>query len=217
MKLFPHSSRSGLSALRVAGHTLLEMVFVMSLLVVVVMALMAAHLVGLRESQWVESKCGASDSSRRLLNQLPVDVRSSKMWFIGNMNGTNFTIITNNSEGTALKLFQTTNGSQGILYYFDLSDAANNNGKLLRTSTTNWQPVVLASNLVNWLGGGYVFKVEDYNGQRATNDVDCNSYKRIIHVTLQFCQFQYPLTQVGTNGLYDYYKMEFRVTPHLPE
>lgn len=217
MKLFPHSSQSDLSDLRVAGHTLLEMVFVMSLLVVVVMALMAAHLVGLRESQWVESKCGASDSSRRLLNQLPVDVRSSKMWFIGNMNGTNFTIVTNNSEGTALKLFQTTNGSMGILYYFDLSDAANNNAKLVRTTTTNWQPVVLASNLVNWLGGGYAFVVEDYNGMRATNDVDSNSYKRIIHVTLQFCQFQYPLTQVGTNGLYDYYKMEFRVTPHLPE
>jgi hypothetical protein len=210
-------SNSNAPHCRIAGHTLIEMVFVMSLMVVVVMALMAAHLVGLRQSQWVESKSGASDTSRRLLNQLPVDVRSSKMWFVGSMNGTNFTITTNSSRGAALKLFATTNGSVAILYYFDLSDAANNNGKLLRTSTTNWNPVVIASNLVNWLGGGYTFNVEDYNGLPATNDADSMSYKRIIHTTLQFCQFQYPLTQVGTNGLYDFYKTEFRVTPHLPE
>lgn len=197
--------------------TLVEMIFTMSLLVVVVMALMAAHLIGLRESQWVESKSGANDTSRRLLNQLPVDIRSSKMWFVGNMNGTNFSIITNNSQGTAIKLFQTTNGSVAILYYFDLSNSNNSDGHLLRTSTTNWNPVVVASNLVNWLGGGYCFTVEDYNGQPATNDADSMSYKRIIHATLQFCQFQYPLTAVGTNGLYDYYKIDFRATPHLPE
>lgn len=200
-----------------AGGTLIEMIFTMSMLVVVVMALMAAHLVGLRESQWVESKSGASDTSRRLLNQLPVDIRSSKMWFVGNMSGTNFNIITNSSQGTALKLFQTTNGSVAILYYFDLVNSNNSDGHLVRVSTTNWNPIVVASNLVNWLGGGYSFAVEDYNGHAATNDADSMSYKRIIHTSLQFCQFQYPLTAVGTNGLYDYYKIEFRVTPHLPE
>ncbi len=209
---FPITTRCGERA-----GTLIEMIFVMSLFVVVVMALLGAHLIGLRQSQWVESKSGASDTSRRVLNQLPVDIRSSKMWFVGNMNGTNFNINTNSSQGTAIKLFNTTNGSMAILYYFDLSNSNNSDGRLLRTSTTNWSPVTVASNLVNWLGGGYSFQVEDYSGQPATNDADSMSYKRVIHTTLQFCQFQYPLTAVGTNGLYDYYKIEFRVTPHLPE
>ncbi len=202
---------------RLAGGTLIETIFAVSLLVVVVMALMSAHLIGLREDQWVESKSGASDTSRRILNQLPVDVRSSKMWFIGSISGTNFNIVTNNSQATALELFETTNGSQAIIYYFDLSNSNNSDGHLLRTTSTNWNPIVVCSNLVNWLGGGYSFNVEDYNGSPATNDATTKSYKRIIHVALQFCQFQYPLTQVGTNGLYDYYKMEFKVTPHLPE
>jgi hypothetical protein len=98
-----------------------------------------------------------------------------------------------------------------------LSNSNNSDGRLYRASTTNWNPVCLASNLVNWLGGGYSFAVQDYNGNPATNDIDSTSYKRVIHTKLQFCQFQYPLTDVGTNGLYDYYKIEFRVTPHLPE
>jgi hypothetical protein len=199
------------------ASTLIETMFASSFMVVLIMALMAAHLVGLRQNQWVESKSGASDTSRRLLNQLPVDVRSSKMWFIGSIAGTNFSIITNDSRGSALALFQTTNGSQAIYYYFDLSNSNNSDGHLLRTSSTNWNPVVVCSNLVNWLGGGYTFNVENYNSQPATNDGDSTSYKNLIHVTLQFCQFQYPLTAVGTNGLYDYYKIEFRVTPHLPE
>lgn len=202
---------------RMAGATLIETIFAVSLLVTVVMALMAAHLVGLREQQWVESKSGASDTSRRLLNQLPVDIRSSKMWFVGNMSGTTFNIITNSSAGTALRLFETTNGSASITYYFDLGNTANNDGHLMRMSSSNSTPVVVASNLVNWLGNGYAFNVEDYNGMPATNDMDSKSYKCIIHLDLQFCQFEYPLTQVGTNGIYDYYKLEFKVTPHLPE
>jgi hypothetical protein len=82
---------------------------------------------------------------------------------------------------------------------------------------TNWNPVVCASNLVNWLGLGYSFNLEDYSGKPATNDANDTTYKCIIHLDLQFCLFRYPLTPVGTNGLYDYYKMEFRATPHLPE
>jgi hypothetical protein len=58
---------------------------------------------------------------------------------------------------------------------------------------------------------------ENYDGTVATNQGNGRNYKGVIHVKLQFCQFQYPLTPVGTNGLYDYYKMEFRATPHLPE
>jgi hypothetical protein len=200
-----------------AGHTLIEMIFTMSILVMVIMALLAANYLGMSQSQWVESKCGSSDSSRRLLNQFPVDVKSSKMWFLGNMTGTNFVINTNSSQGTAVELFLTTNGSQGIVYYYDLSNTNNNDGHLLRTVSTNWNPVVVASNLVNWLGNGYTFNIEDYTGSPATNGANNNSYKCIIHLDLQFCLFRFPLTAVGTNGLYDYYKIEFRATPHLPE
>jgi hypothetical protein len=115
-------------------------------------------------------------------------------------------------------LNETTNGSAYVLYYFDLSNSNNSDGHLVYNKTnTVWNPVVISSNLVNWLSNGYAFYVEDYNGNIITNSGGSKGYKQVIHVKLQFCLFQYPLTVVGTNGLYDYYKIEFRATPHLPE
>ncbi len=200
---------------RRAAFTLVEGLVSSAILVVIIAALVSAHLVGLRLDQLVESKGGASDSSRRVLNQLPADIRSAKMWSIGNISGATVTPVAGGTaqQGTALQLYETTNGSQYILYYFDVSGLSANNGTLLRTSSTNWNPVIIASNLINTL----YFVAENYNGVVATNEGNSMAYKNVIHTTLQFCQFLYPLTQVGTNGLYDYYKMEFMATPHLPE
>jgi len=197
------------------GHTLIEMMFSISILVVVMMALTSANLLGMREAQLLESKCGASDSTRRTLQQLTTDIRSAKMWSLGNMSGTNYVANANGGQqiGTALQLCQTTNGSQYTLYYFDLSDTNNSNGKLCRTASTNWSPVVLASNLINTL----YFTSENLNGQIQTSEGTSKSYKNVIHTTLQFCLFQYPLTPVGSNCLYDSYQMDLRATPHLPE
>lgn len=201
-----------------AGFTLIEAMLASSIMVLVIAALLSAHIMGLRQNELLESKAGASDTSRRVLNQLPVDIRSSKMWFVGNMSGTNFVANTNITAGTAIQLCTTTNGSSYILYYFDLSNSNNSDGHLLRYISASGSTVLLASNLVNWLGGGYSFRIEDYNGTPAVDTgTPGRSYKSVIHTTLQFCQFQYPLTAVGTNALYDYYKIEFKATPHLPE
>ena len=210
----PARPRRGTSA-----FTLVEMMFSLFIFGLVMAALLSAHLLGMRENQLIESKCGANDASRRVLSQLPEDIRSAKMWKIGSWSGTAFTTIANNSaqNGPALQLFQTTNNSAFVLYYFDLADAANNNGKLMRFTSANTNLTCLGSNLVNWLGNGYSFVAEDYQGTVATNQGSSMAYKNMIHAKLQFAQFQYPLTPVGTNGLYDFYKMEFKATPHLPE
>ncbi len=203
---------------RRAGGTLIEIMFAVTIMTMLIIGIMSAHLLGLREDQWVESKAGASDSSRKVLQQLPRDIKSSKMWFIGNMSGNTFVIASNSAQGTALQLFESTNGSAYVLYYFDLTYSNNNDVHLMRNATnTVWSPVLLASNLVDWLNAGFTFHVEDFNGNLATNRGTSNGYKQVVHTTLQYCLFQYPLTPVGTNGLYDYYKMEFRATPHLPE
>jgi hypothetical protein len=187
--------------------------FASSIMAILVLWLVASQLVGFRMGQLVDSKSGASDSSRKALQQLATDIRSCKMWNIGSLSGTNFTGITSGAvQGSALQLCQTTNGSQFTIYYF-VNNGANNN-VLMKTSVANWNPATVCSNLLDDL----YFTAEMYNGQIQTNSVNnVNSYKNIIHVTLDFCQFQYPLTQVGTNGLYDFYKLDIRATPHLPE
>ena len=198
----------------ISGHTLLEMMFVSATLVIVVMALMSANLMGWNEYQLVQSKAGASDTSRLVLSQIPTDIRSAKMWAIGDMDGTTFTSVSNGVlQGTALQLCSTTNGTQYTIYYFDTNDVANKNGVLKKISSGSSNTIILASNLINTL----YFRAENYNGVVQTNDAVGQSYKNVIHTTLQFCQFQYPLTKVGTNYLYDYYRLDFRVTPHLPE
>jgi hypothetical protein len=182
------------------------------IMVMVVMALFAAQLVGFRLGQLVDSKSGASDSSRIAIQKLVTDIRTAKMWGIGNLDstGTNFVAITNGLlQGPVLQLNQTTNGSQFTIYYFNT-----NNGTLMRSAIPGWSPTLICSNLIDNL----YFTAEDYAGNpKNISLVNVNNYKNIIHVKLDFCQFQYPLTQVGTNQLYDFYKLEFRITPHLPE
>ena len=205
-----------------AGYTLVEMMFVVAIISMIVIALLSSQLIGFRLDQLVQSKCGASDSSRRTLQQLPVDIHSAKMWKIGNCgaNGANFIAITNGSplQGPALELFDTNNsaGSPYGIYYFT-NYGGNVGGVLMKTLSSSGTTTVVASNLFE-ASGNYFFYAEDCTGTPITNSLaNVNLYKNVIHVTLNFYQFQYPLTQVGTNGLYDYYKMEFRATPHLPE
>ena len=74
----------------------------------------------------------------------------------------------------------------------------------------NGTPREIASHLTNSL----TFAAETFDGNIA-NDL---SDRNVIRFTLDFLQYQYPLTKVGPGGgyLYDRYKRDFRVTPHVP-
>ncbi len=200
-----------------AGFSLIEAMFVSAITVVVVGGALSAHFLGLRESQLLESKAGANDTARRSIGQLLNDIRASKGYLLGTMSGTNFIPITNGIlQGTGLQLYsavistnQIVNTNQTILYYFDSSQVASANGLLWRLPSSTGVPVVSESNLINTL----YFTSEDYMGNTQT----VRSFKGVIHATLQFSQFLYPLTAVGSNGLYNYYRIDCRATPHLPD
>ena len=202
---------------REQGMSFIEMMFTMLLMTVIIGGLMSVNFLGWREESLLETKAGASDASRRAVNQLLYDIRSAKGFDIGNMSGTNFTVITNgNLQGAGLKLYQiviTTNqlidASRFLLYYFDGSQSNSNNGLLWRVNSTNGSPAVQVSNLINTL----YFTSEDYLG----NTQSVRTYKGVVHATLQFSQFMYPYAAVGSNGLYDYYRIDCRATPHVPD
>jgi prepilin-type N-terminal cleavage/methylation domain-containing protein len=205
---------------RFSGFTLLELLIAMSLMVVVMGALVAANLVGFQENQYLAAKAGATNASRRAVNQMLDDIRMAKGYAVGTISGTNFTsfsAITNGLyRGTALQLYPilvSTNDSidytKFILYAFDLSQTNVSNGRLWRYASTNQFSTVVASNLINTL----YFSSENYNG---TNQYS-STYKTVIHTTLQFCEFIYPVTLVGSNQLFQYYRMDCRATPHLPD
>jgi len=200
------------------AFTLVEMLTAMGVFTVVVTALVTAHMFGLRHDMLLESKLGASDQSRKSFDLLGRDIRSAKIWQVGNGNATSFTGIATNSaqRGTALKLNLTMDTNQFVKYYFAAASNTNLNGefvlcRLHSSNNTIAAHVIIASNLI----GNPLFLAETPYG---TNQTDL-SHKGVIHTTLEFCQYQYPRTMVGTNGnyLYDRYKMEFRYTPHVPD
>jgi hypothetical protein len=198
--------------------TLVEAMISVAVMSMVFAGVMSAHFLGLREDRLMESKAGANDTARRSINQMLQDIRGAKGYVIGNMSSSNFRAITNgNLQGGAVQLYsavlstnQTIDTSQYVIYYFDTSQVSSGNGKLWCMNSTNTlTPTVVASNLIN----NMLFTSEDYQGRTQT----VRTYKGVVHTTLEFCQFQYPLTAVGSNCLYDYYRIDCRATPHLPD
>ena len=217
-----HPCRVRLPARPSPGFTLVELYISTALMITcVIMGLFAVHLMGLREDQLLESKGGASDSARRNVNQLRSDIYGAKGWQIGTWNGTTFVAVSNDvtQQGNALIIYpivitsnQIVNVSNYILYYFDASDLADNNGILWYVRSTNGvsgTQTICISNLINPLN----FTGETFQGLTQTN----RTYKNVIHATFQYSQFQYPLTKVGSNSLFNSYRIDLRATPHLPD
>jgi len=198
--------------------TLVEMMIAIAVMSVVIAGIMSAHFLGLREDQLMESKAGANDTSRKAIGRMLNDIRGAKGYDVGTYNGfTNFTPVTSGFfQGPALRLYtaiinsnQAVNVSNYTFYYFDSTYSAQSAGVLWRLTSSSTTPVIVASNLLNPL----YFTSETFQGYTQT----VRTYKGVIHTVLQFSQFQYPLTPVGSNGLYDYYRIDCRATPHLPD
>jgi hypothetical protein len=182
----------------------------------VITALIYAHMFGLRQDQLVESKLGASDQSRKSFDLLARDIRSSKLWYVGNGNAAGFVAISSNApqRGNAINLNLTVNTNIFVRYFFDTNTPGN--FKLCRMHSPNSSTItIVASNLI----GNLTFTAERYDGSIfATNVVETDlTHKGVIHTTLEFCQYQYPKTLIGSNYLYDRYKLELKYSAHVPD
>lgn len=186
--------------------SLVELMISMAIFSILIIGVVYLHMFGLRQDELTQSKLGASFESRKGYNRFVQDVRSAKIWRVGNGDASSFTAIENGSlqQGTALQLNTSANTNSFVRYYFDVD-----NQKLCRVQSGNLTPVVVADHLTNSM----YFAAENYRGDSVLD----LSYKYLIHVTLQFSQYQYPLTKVGPGYYYNYYKMEFKVTPHCPD
>jgi hypothetical protein len=82
---------------------------------------------------------------------------------------------------------------------------------LLRSQSGVGSLRTVAADLTN----NMAFQAEDYRGTVQT--AGTGLWRNCIRVILEFAEYQYPLTKVGPGYAYDYYKMEYRVTPHCPQ
>jgi len=193
---------------------MIEMMTAMGVFVMACLGVLYLHLFGLQQDRLVNSKLGASDQSRRGYDALMRDVRSCKAWEIGNVgvSGTNFTPATLGATqvGNALCLNYTTNVANitgKIIYYFKT-----NTQELIRVRPSDMMTKVVAEDLTN-VFKSMIFEAQNYDGTPQTN----RSHKGVVCVWMEFKQFQFPRTTVGSGGLYDYYRMHFKLTSHVPD
>lgn len=189
------------------AFTLIEMMTTLAIFSMVVLGFISLQLFGLRQDQLVESKLGASDQARQFLEKMGWEIRSARMWEIGNVAGNNFVEIPDGQpqRGTGIRIYSGTSTGSYIQYYFNT-----NARTLLRLQSGVAGTKVIVQDLTN----NMAFQAEDYRGTVQT--AGTGLWRNCIRVILEFAQYQYPLTQIGPNCLYDYYKMEFKVSPHCP-
>jgi len=200
------------------AFTLAEMMVAMFIFVFMVLGVIYVWIFGMRYDELSCSKLGASDMSRMGFDLLTRDIRAAKWWKVGNGISTNFTVCGNatNQVGNALKLCASgdTNSTAYVIYYFDTNAC-----QLCRLSNGLPAIQIIANSLTNsgMLGNGptntsMTFHAEQYNGTLAQDW----QYKYAIVTTMEFCQYQYPLTKVGPGYYYNYYRIQLKAASHCP-
>jgi hypothetical protein len=153
-----------------------------------------------------ETKLSATADGRKALNEIREKIRQSKIVVIGNGDSAGFTNISDDFPqiGNALQVYPTTNLTVFTRYYLDAAD-----DDLKRLASDSAEPSIVSRFVTNRL----IFQAEDFRGNILTND----NNNRVVRMTLEFSQWEYPIATVGKGGLYDYYRLQTRVTRRLIE
>lgn len=186
---------------RQAAFTLPEIMITMAILLLVLAGVISSHLFGSRMLEITKAKLGANDEARRAISWLVEEVRTAKMVKIGNGGLGSFREIPLNTrqEGTAIQIYATTNTNNFIRYYWDASDH-----RLKRTTNGAVAVSIVANSITNH----NIFTAEDHLG----NVLENNRNNRVIGLTLQFFQIQYPIIHIGPGHYYDFYQIRTKIT-----
>jgi len=192
----------------VAGFTLGEMLIAVAIFSLVIAAMVAVQIFGLRVYTLAATKLTATQGSRETMNVIRDQIRSASQVYVGIYTNSTFARIANGSQqiGNALQISWITNGivtNNCVVYY---QDGSTN----LLYSVSNNVTTVLTSYMTNNL----CFEAVDYTGTNVLTNYQNNP---VIAVTLQFYQWEYPVGYVGGNAVnaYDYYILRTQVTRRI--
>jgi hypothetical protein len=187
------------------AFTLPEMVITASLGVMIMGGILTLQLVGTRMFQITQTKLGGNDDARSAIAKLTADVRSAKIVKVGSGTLSTFTecAVNQTQSGNAIQVYPTSNTNNFVRYF------RNTDNRLHRTTNGSASDLILA----NFVTNTTVFTAENYKGQVLTN----NENNRVIALTLQFYQIQYPVVKIGSNQLYDFYQVRTKITRRVLE
>ena len=196
MKLQPVTNRRGQFA-----FTLSELMVTASIFFMVIAGVLSSHLFGQRMFGLTQAKLSAGDDARVAISRLVGEIRGCKTLMIGSGDISSFTEVglSNLEQGSALQVCLSTNTNNFVRYFWDISDK-----KLKRTTNGSTSSEIIVHSLTNSL----VFTSEDFNGTILTN----HQNNRVIGVTMQFFQMQYPVIHIGPGYYYDFYQLRAKIT-----
>ena len=184
------------------GFTMVEIMVTSAVFLMVVMAMVAVQIYGLRVYTLAATKLTATTGGREALNEIRDKIRGGNTVYVGTYSNSTFTVIPVGQQqiGNALQIYTATNGSaaNALVFYMD---AAHTNMSELYNGTVS----VLAPYMTNY----YCFQAEDYEGNIFTNYQN----NPVLHLTMQFYQWEYPVGYIGSAAInaYDYYTLNTRI------
>ena len=182
-----------------AGHTLPELMVAMTIFALLVGTLVTVQIMGMKMHRISETKLIGTAEGRSALNAVRDEIRAGKILVVGNGNGTNFVPVPDSAPqiGNALQIHLTTNRNVFVRYFMD-----SNSKSLKRLLGSEVRTVA------NFITNQLPFRAEDFTGRVLTN----NQNNRVIRCTFEFYQWEFPVASVGHGGMYDYYRLQTRVT-----
>lgn len=190
-----------------SGFSLVETMTVVGIFSLLVIGMVSAQIYGMRVYTLAATKLVATADARKAMNGLRDQIRQANALYVGNCSSdyTTYADCTNGTpqQGNALEIYPTTNSTPYLICYLDTSTSTN---KLMLYDSS----LGTASELAGYLTNMVLFDAEDLHGNIITD----NQNDRVIRMTLQFSQWEYPIAHIGgTNyNSYDYYQLRMRAT-----
>ena len=214
------------------AFTFVEMCIAMAVFTMVVAAMVAVQILGLRMYTLAATKLSATEGCRKTLNTIRDQIREANNIDVGICTSTPsfFNSLSTNSsqQGNAVKVYPsvytnvynynaTYNTNLYSLFYLDMTDP--NNYKMTRftqaSNAANTGFVTNSAVLAGYITNQDIFTAADYNGTPLTNEQSWDK-REVICIKLQFYQWEYPIAKVGTNvgvnNMYDSYQLRTRIT-----
>jgi prepilin-type N-terminal cleavage/methylation domain-containing protein len=225
------SSNNSLSLARksLRAFTLVEMMVSIAVFSLVVLVTVAMQVYAARVYTLAATKLTATEDARKTMNDIRDQVRSARLVYVGNYvyntgnPPSDFSPMTNGDlqEGNALMIYPNTSTNSFTLVYLQPGYKSNNfsafgsnggplgtNSLLLVTFTNGGLQV--SNDIADFVTNQIVFDAENFEGSMLSSNQ--NNY--VIHLTLNFSQWEYPIAYIGSNSFnaYDYYQLNTVMT-----
>jgi len=223
-----HFIRPSQSSVR--AFTLVEMMVSITIFSLIIFLTVAVQVYAIRVYSLAATKLSATQAARVTMNDVRDQVREARLVYVGNYTNVasdapiDFVPVSNNNlqEGNALMIYPTTSTNSFTLVYLQAAQAGSGmaagvnggalpigaNSLILLTFTNGTMEV--SNDIADFITNQIVFDAENFVGSILSSNE--NNY--LIHMTLDFSQWEYPIAFVGTNRFdaYDYYQLNTVMT-----